>query len=115
VRRQYLLLRLTRRGSWEIKKKLMMVSSKYGQGYPNYGAMTGGCKNLDLKYPPEDIFVKDISPVLILHGSYDAKVSVKHGEALVAVVDEKKIPYETEITREQGIVSSYKHIAGTLT
>jgi carboxymethylenebutenolidase len=62
-----------------------------------YGALSGGGKNLDLKYRFENVFTKESSPVLILHGSQDQIVSVRLAYNLFALLDEKKSPYELRI------------------
>jgi carboxymethylenebutenolidase len=81
-------------GYWAL---ILAAKGKIKAGVSYYGALTGGGKNLDLKYRFDDIFDKDDSPVLILHGSQDSVVSARHAANLAVLLDEKKSPYELRI------------------
>lgn len=66
-------------------------------GVSYYGALSGGGKGLDLKYRFEDIFTKDSSPVLILHGDNDTVVPVILANQLSAILNATKTLYEMKI------------------
>lgn len=81
-------------GYWAL---VLAAKNRVKAGVSYYGALTGGGRNLDLKYRFDDVFNRDSSPVLILHGSQDSAVSARHAGSLAMLLDEKKSPYELRI------------------
>ncbi|MBF0557262.1 MAG: dienelactone hydrolase family protein [Nitrospirae bacterium] len=81
-------------GYWAL---VLAAKGSVQAGVSYYGAISGGGKNLDLKYPLTSIFTKDSAPVLILHGSNDTTVPVQQAERLAEILDKKNTPYELKI------------------
>lgn len=81
-------------GYWSL---VLAAKGRVQAGISYYGAISGGGKDLPLTYPFREIFTKDSSPVLILHGSDDSTVPVKQAEMLSKLLDKRKSPYEIKI------------------
>ena len=81
-------------GYWAL---VLSAKGKVHAGVSYYGAISGGGRNLDLKYPLTRIFTKDSSPVLILHGSNDSTVPVAQAEKLAQILSRENVPHEIKI------------------
>ena len=81
-------------GYWAL---VLAAKGEIQAGVSYYGALTGGGKSLNLRFPLREIFTKESSPVLILHGTDDETVPVDHAKSLAAVLDQEEAPYEIHI------------------
>ena len=86
-------------GYWAL---VLAGMDKVRAGVSYYGAMTGRRKNVNLKYSFEGVFSKSSSPVLILHGKHDMKISVKDAEHLGELLKERGCVYELHIYPQAG-------------
>jgi dipeptidyl aminopeptidase/acylaminoacyl peptidase len=65
---------------------VLAAKSEVQAGVPYYGALTGVGKHLHLMFPLNNIFTKESSPVLILHGTDDTTVNIEQATTLATAL-----------------------------
>jgi dienelactone hydrolase len=80
-------------GYWAM---LLAARAKIRAGVSYYGAFTAAGADRSLKRF-QQVFTKESSPVLILHGSRDTTVHADSVQRLFSILDEKKSPYDGKI------------------
>jgi carboxymethylenebutenolidase len=80
-------------GYWAM---LLAARAKIRAGVSYYGAFTAAGADRSLKRF-QQVFTKESSPVLILHGSRDTTVYADSVQRLFSILDEKKSPYDGKI------------------
>ncbi len=86
-------------GYWAL---VLAGMKKVQGGVSYYGGMNGGSKYSKVRYHFEDIFTKDSSPVLILHGKNDLLIKVKYLLSLANMLKKKSCVYEMNIYPNAG-------------
>lgn len=86
-------------GYWAL---LLAARGEVQAGVSYYGAFSGGGKPRDLKYPLGDVFTKNSSPVLLLHGTDDSTIPVEKARRMAEILKENGIPYEIKIYEGAG-------------
>ncbi|MBI4481470.1 MAG: dienelactone hydrolase family protein [Acidobacteria bacterium] len=81
-------------GYWAL---VLAATKQISAGVSYYGALSGGGPGLNLRYRFEEIFARDSSPILILHGSNDSTAPVGLANNLATILAGKGSPHELVI------------------